>query len=132
MRVENQTNPAFAKFNAADTLASSSTKALLVYSEDDHLCQRKHYDILRAKLDGKENISFMFTTNNKRHNPNYTEDAVKLLAVFSKERAELLRRKKVTGKEKAEFVASFDWDRMTAQDESVWTEIFAHLDDTAE
>ena len=33
-----------------------------------------------------------------------------------------------TPEQKAAFVASYDWDRMTAQDESVWKEIFDCLD----
>jgi len=65
---------------------------------------------------------------NKGHNPNYTAAAVKLLREFGKERAKLLRKKNVTKEEKADFVASFDWSMMTAQDELVWRKIFEHLD----
>ena len=125
--LEKETNPRFAEFNAADSLSTSSVKALLIYSEDDQLCRRVHYDILREKLCDKENIHFMLVKN-KGHNPNYTEDAVKLLAEFGNARAKLLRNNKVTSEEKAEFVASFDWEAITAQDESIWSEIFAHLD----
>ena len=83
------------------------------------------------KLDGKENISFMFTTNNKRHNPNYTEDASKYLMEYVQERSRLVSQKKLTTPEqKAAFLARYDWDRMTAQDERVWQKIFEHLDDT--
>jgi hypothetical protein len=66
--------------------------------------------------------------NGKGHNPNYTAEAVKYLGEFSALRAKLLKNKKATDEEKARFVASFDWHRMTAQDEEVWKEIFAHLD----
>jgi hypothetical protein len=65
---------------------------------------------------------------NKGHNPNYTTDAVKLLAEFGKARAKFAKKKNATKEQKAQFVASFNWDRMTEQDERVWSEIFAHLD----
>ena len=64
----------------------------------------------------------------KGHNPNYTEDAVKLLGEFGKARAALLRKKNVTAEQKAQFVASFDWNAITAQDEAVWQRIFEHMD----
>ena len=36
--------------------------------------------------------------------------------------------KNLTKEEKARFVASYDWERMTAQDDAVWQKIFGHLD----
>ena len=36
--------------------------------------------------------------------------------------------KLTTNEEKKAFVNSFDWDRMTKQDEDVWNVIFEHLD----
>jgi hypothetical protein len=75
----------------------------------------------------KENVSFLFVSG-KGHNPNYTADAVKLLGEFGKARAKFAKKKNATKEEKANFVASFDWEKITAQDEDVWNEIFAHLD----
>ena len=40
----------------------------------------------------------------------------------------LLKNKKAAAQDKKAFVASFDWEAMTAQDEAVWNRIFAHLD----
>ena len=65
---------------------------------------------------------------NKGHNPNYTEEAVKYLEEFGSERVKLVRRKNVTAEDKKNFVASYDWKRMTEQDEAVWNTIFNHLD----
>ena len=33
-----------------------------------------------------------------------------------------------TEKQKEKFIASYDWNRMTMQDESVWDKIFAFLE----
>ena len=127
MALERSANPKFVEYNAVKTLSESKTKALLIYSEDDMMCRRNHYDTLKAGLDGKENVKFLFVTN-KGHNPNYTEEAVKYLDEFGTARAKLARNKNASKEEKAKFVASYDWKRMTEQDESVWNVIFEHLD----
>ncbi|MBQ3490128.1 MAG: alpha/beta fold hydrolase [Clostridia bacterium] len=127
LSLEKESNPKFSQYNAVGSLSNSQTKALLIYSEDDQMCRRVHYDILKAGLQGKENIRFLLV-NNKGHNPNYTEEAVKLLGEFGKARAKFTQKKNVSAAEKKAFVASFDWDNMTAQDEAVWNEIFRHLD----
>ena len=127
LALERESNPKFIEFNAVETLKNSKTKALLIYSENDQTCRRKHYDILKSGLEGKENVKFLFVQN-KGHNPNYTEDAVRYLGEFGKARAKLARKKNASKEEKARFVASYDWERMTAQDESVWQKIFDHLD----
>ncbi len=127
LALEKESNPEFFEFNAVKSLSASAVKALLIYSEDDGMCKKVHHDILKEGLAGKENIRLMLV-NNKGHNPNYTEEAVKLLGEFSKARAKLARKKNATKEEKAAFVASYDWGKMTAQDEKIWNEIFDHLD----
>lgn len=127
MALEKSANPKFVEYNAVKTLSESKTKALLIYSENDMMCRRNHYDTLKAGLDGKENVKFLFVTN-KGHNPNYTEEAVKYLDEFGAARAKLARNKNASKEEKAKFVASYDWKKMTEQDEAVWSVIFEHLD----
>ncbi len=127
MALERGANPEFVEYNAVKTLSASKTKALLIYSENDMMCRRNHYDTLKAGLDGKENVKFLFVTD-KGHNPNYTEEAVKYLDEFGAARAKLARNKNASKEEKAKFVASYDWKKMTEQDESVWNVIFEHLD----
>ena len=125
--LEAEVNPRFASFNAVESLSSSSAKALLIYSDNDTLCKRKHYDILSRELAGKDNVDVMLVTG-KGHNPNYTADAVGYLSEFIKMRSKLLKRRGLTDDECAEFVSSFDFDRMTEQDMDVWEKIFEHLD----
>ena len=127
LALEKESNPRFIEFDAVETLKNSDAKALLIYSENDQLCRRTHYDILKTELEGRENIDFLLVKN-KGHNPNYTEDAVRYLGEFGKARTKLARKNNVTKEEKAQFVASFDWERMTVQDDAVWQKIFEHLD----
>ena len=127
MKLERESNPYFVSFNAVESLKKSNTKALLIYSDNDPMVKREHYDILKQGLEGRENTKFILVSG-KGHNPNYTEDALKLLGDFSAKRAKLLKNKKATKEDKELFVASFDWNSMTLQDEAVWKEIFEHLD----
>ena len=86
-----------------------------------------HFNILKAELSDRENTDFLLVSD-KGHNPNYTEDAVKLLGSFGAARSKLVKNKKASKEDKKNFVASFDWKAMTAQDEAVWEKIFEHLE----
>ena len=127
LALERESNPDFFTFNAVESLKNTNTRALLMYSEDDPLCRRVHYDILKEGLKENENVRLMLVSG-KGHNPNYTVEAVKLLGAFGKARTKFLKKKNATAAEKANFVASFNWEAITAQDDAVWNEIFAHLD----
>ncbi len=123
---ESEANPRYSSFDAVESLSKSSVKALLIYSENDPMCKKEHYDILKKGLEGKKNISFLLLKD-KYHNPNYTSDALKHLNEFSDARSKILRNKKSSKEDKAKFISSFDFDRMTAQDEAVWDKIIEHL-----
>ena len=127
LSLERESNPKFFEYNAVESLKNANVKALLIYSEDDHLCRRVHYDILKEGLKENKNIDLLLLSG-KGHNPNYTADAVGLLGKFGKARAKFAKKKNATKEEKENFVASFDWEKITAQDEDVWNQIFAHLD----
>lgn len=127
MKLEREANPNFVSYNAVESLKSSNTKALLIYSSDDPLVKQRHYEILKSELSTHENISFMLLSK-KGHNPNYTENAIKILGEFSVARAELLKRNNLTKEDKKLFIKSFNWTAMTEQDEIVWKAIFEHLD----
>ena len=91
------------------------------------MCRPNHYEILKAGLERKENIDFLYVSG-KGHNPNYTAEAVKYLGEFGKARAKIARNKKATKEDKARFVSTYDWQKMTAQDDAVWKAIFEHLE----
>ena len=83
--------------------------------------------MLKEGLSYKENIQFLLVEN-KGHNPNYTEDAVKYLAEYTAAVNKANKNKELeTEEQKKSFVASFDWDRMTAQDDEVWARILECL-----
>lgn len=120
-------NPDYQKFHAVESLSGTDAQVLLIYSANDKMVSRTvHFDALKAGLSHKENIRFLLEEN-KGHNPNYTEDAVAYLGEFS---AALAKKGKTltTPEQKKAFRDSWDWERMTKQDETVWKEIFKTLD----
>ena len=129
LELEKAANPRFVDYSAIESLAGSETNALLIYSDDDKICKPVHYQALNAALKDAENVKLMLVEG-KGHNPNYTIDAVSYLTGFSKARAKLARNKNATREDKARFAESYDWWRMTEQDEKVWGVIFDHLDNT--
>ena len=126
--LETSSNPRFVKFNAVESLEKSNAKVLLIYSDNDQMVRKSQFDILKEGLVGRPNITFMLE-HNKGHNPSYTEDAVRYLGKYLAAKTKLTKKKKlVTEQQKKEFLAGFDWNRMTAQDERVWNAIFECLD----
>ncbi len=128
-RVEQAANPAFVTYDAAETLKQADMPVLLIYSDDDPVVQASHHrDVLAQALEGRANVRFL-TVSGRGHNPNYTVDAAQYLASYA---ADLAAKRKAGELEKDEqkraFVSSWDWRRMTEQDEEVWSAVFETLD----
>ena len=127
-RIEQTANPAFVTYDAAETLKKATMPVLLIYSADDPVVSPSHHrDVLAQALAGHDNVRFL-TVSGRGHNPNYTADAAQYLATYT---GDLAAKRKAgepeTPEQKRAFVASWDWRRMTAQDEDVWNEIFEVL-----
>ena len=129
LKLEQESNPDFVTYSAAKTLADCAAKVLLIYSSNDKLVIREiHHGILTKALEGKADTRILLEEN-KGHNPNYTADAVAYLAQYTADMTRKLKDRKLsTDAEKKTFRDSWDWDRMTKQDEKVWAEIFRALD----
>ena len=128
MALEQRANPDYVAFDARKSLWNTSAKVLLIYSENDPtVCKNPHYDSLYAALSGRENIRFLLVQN-KGHNPAYTEDAVAYKDAFFKEFSKAAKKKLLeTPEQQREFMARYDWHRMTEQDETVWQQMIDHL-----
>ncbi len=126
---ELEASPIYAKFDAVKTLKKTKSKVLIIHSDDDTTVKPKlSFDLMRKKLKNKPNITFVEVTG-KAHNPNYTEDAVKYKDEFFATYKKALKKNIFkTDDAKKKFKDSFDWYRMTEQDEDVWNIIFEHLD----
>lgn len=125
--IERNAHPEYADCDGVKSLMSTKAKALLVYSDNDKMVKKDiNFDYLKENLADREN-TFFILEQGKDHNPNYTADAVRYLGEYL---AQLNKAKKSlrTPEQKKTFVDSFDWWRMTAQDEAVWQKIFEVLD----
>ena len=119
---EQKANPKYAGVNGVETLKKSDVPALLIYSDNDPVVRRENnYDILEKELCERKNTIFRLE-NGKGHNPNYTQNAVKLLGEFTAASAKAAELN--TEEEKKKFRDSFDWEAMTEQDSTVWKIIF--------
>ncbi len=124
-KLEKAANPSHAEFDGIETLKNTDVKGLLIYSSNDYMINKEvQYDPLYRALKDNSRITLMLE-DNKGHNPNYTHSAVKYLS-------ELNEKTKnagiITDRDKAiQFRDSFDWEKMTAQDQSVWDKIFEFL-----
>ena len=129
LQVERAENGSYADTSAAESLRASRIPALIIHSEDDKtVSSKKHHHPLKEALSDVPTVEFILV-DGKDHNPNYTAEAVKEKDIFF---AALKKKKKAgelsTDEQKAAFVASFDWNKITEQDENLWQKILAHLD----
>ncbi len=125
--METGENPRYVDCDGITALqnAPAGFRALLIYSDNDRLVHKSvHYDPLQAALGGKEGIELVLEPG-KGHNPNYTREAVDCLAILGKGMKKAVKLK--TPEEKETFKNSFDWEKMTAQDEVVWQKVLDFL-----
>lgn len=127
--LEKRSNPDYVDFDAVKTLGNTKAKVLLITSSDDDVVKKAHhFDVLQRELGGKENIRF-FVTEGKGHNPTYTCDAARRKEAFFDSFQKHVRKKKLeTAAQQKAFMDSFDWWRMTEQDEAVWNVILQTLE----
>lgn len=120
MELEAASNPEYVKYDGVTALQNTKAKVLLIYSDNDGIVKKEyHFDVLKRELQNKDNVEFLLISG-KGHNPNYTYDAVELISQMT---CALKKRIPQTSEEKERFKNSFDWDKMTSQDEAVWNKI---------
>lgn len=126
---EKAANPEMIDSDAVSALKNTDAKVLILHSKDDKVVSfEKQFAVMREALAEKENISFV-ELDGKGHNPNYTKDAVEYKDAFFVTYQKMMKKKQLkTEEQKKAFIASYDWDKMTEQDEAVWEMIFKTLD----
>lgn len=129
---ERAKHPDFYDRDARVSLLKTAAHVLVLHSADDPVVQTAyHFKPLRDTLADRPNSRFVLLSN-KAHNPNYTEDAVKYKDAFFAEYQTAMKKKQLlTDAQKTAFKNSYDWNRMTTQDENVWKMIFETLDKPA-
>ena len=125
---ERETNPYYSTFDARQSLRDVSTKVLVIHSKDDPVVSTAlHFDTLKEALEGNERVQFL-KVDGKRHNPNYTKDAVELLGRMTEQMNKGLKSKSFEDPEQAEkFRESWDYYKMTEQDKDIWNAVFEFI-----
>lgn len=126
--LEERTNPDYVNHNAIETLKDTDAQVLIIHSTDDRMVNcKRHFIRMQKALSDKRNIRFILEKG-KNHSPNYTHGAAKYKDEFFRA---LSKKKKAnelqTEEQRREFIRSFDWYKMTEQDERVWQEIYKTL-----
>jgi len=129
LKSETAANPDFIGYNAIESLKNTDAKVLVIHSDDDPTVNfEMNFGAMQKTLNNKENITFMRVTG-KAHNPNYTEAAVKYKDEFFADFRQALKDGSlVFDEDKKKFKNSYDWNKMTAQDETLWKAVLEHLE----
>lgn len=127
-QLEKQSNPTCCDLDGVKAIKNTKAKVLIIQSKDDKLVNAKiHFDYLQTNLKDRPDTKFLLV-NNKNHNPHYTTEAVSYLLTRLQGAKKIYKKGNPSAKEKQDFVKSYDWNRMTEQDLSVWKVIFETLD----
>lgn len=127
--IEEKNNPVFSKTNTVESLKTTETKVLIIHSKDDKTVNgKKHFEVIKKGLSENRNVEFLLL-DGKNHNPNFKPEAVAYKDKFFRDLSKKLKKKELkTEEQKKAFVESYDWWKMTAQDEKVWEKIFNFLE----
>ncbi len=129
IRLEQEANPMYSLVDARRSLTDTKTRILYIASDDDPTVKTEyHFETLRQTLKDKENIEFLLV-HGKKHNPNYSDEAVAELSKMSAAMMSGIKSKSLSTPEDAErFRISWDWNKITEQDEKVWGKIFNFIE----
>lgn len=128
-QIECETNPDYAQSSAIEVLKNTDKPALIIHSDNDGTVSAKmNYFRLKKELSNKNNVDFILV-NDKGHSPNYSKSAADYKRAFFKELNKRKKQKTLeTEEQKADFVQSYDWRKMTEQDIELWNRIFDFLE----
>lgn len=120
--------PQYGKLNNPEYLATTKDKLLWIHSTDDPMVNYQYNagQVLKIK---NPNIR-VITVENKKHNPQYSAEALQAMNSWIGEYNRLVNEKKLTTmEEKKAYFADKPIGRMTAQDPAVFDEILRFIGD---
>ena len=119
----------YADYSAAESLLKTNAKVMIIHSYDDKTVSfKKHFLRLSKAIGGRPNTEF-YAVEGKGHNPNFIESAVKYKDEFYADLTEKTKSGYFSSEEiKAQYKASWDFDKMTEQDDEVWGKIHEFLE----
>ncbi len=129
LRLEHESNPMYSLIDARKSLKNSQTRILYIASDNDPTVKTAyHFDTLKKAPPEGANIEFHLVEG-RLHNPNYSKNAVAELAKMSKAMTDGLKKNAFDTPEAVnEFRNSWDWEKITEQDEELWNKIFDFIE----
>lgn len=129
LRLERESHPMYSLIDARKVLKGTDTRVLYIASDDDPTVKAEyHFNSLKEALKDNPNVEFLLV-HGKKHNPNYSVSAVAELSKMSAAMTEGIKKKSFETPEAVEkFRTSWDWHKITEQDEAVWERIFGFIE----
>ena len=129
LRLESESNPMYSLIDARKSLKNSKSRILYIASDNDPTVKTSyHFDTLKKAPPKGVNIEF-YLVEGKLHNPNYSKNAVAELSKMTKAMTEGMKKKAFETPEAVEaFRNSWDWHKITEQDEKLWDKIFDFIE----
>lgn len=126
--LERKYNPEYVDCSAINALSLSKSPALIVHSADDRTVSSSlNFEKLKKVFKDRLDTHFLLLKD-RNHNPTFTKSAVEYKNAFFKELKKWKKQGSIpTDEECAEFISSYDWIKMTEQDEEVWKVIIDFL-----
>ena len=108
-------------------LNQTSKNILFIHSEDDNVVPYNS-SLKIVESINNPHIKTLRVTN-KKHNPNYTEEAVKYMEMIFREYSFKLKNKEIkTSDEKIRFFSNVSLDKMTEQDPNIIRSVLSFID----
>ena len=127
LKYERKQYPQYFDLNNVDYLKNTNDKILFIQSEDDMVVPYK----ISLKIVEEINNPNIKTIrlNNRNHNPNYTESAVKYLnEVFGKYNELISKRTIKTDEDKINYFKDVSLPKLVEQDKELFKKIFGFID----
>ena len=125
-KFEQKLDPVYGAVDNRSYLSKTTDRLLWIHSTDDPMVNYMH-NAAQVKALNNPNVR-VITAERKKHNPQYTEEAVETMNRWIGDYERLVREKKlVTTQQKKEYFADKPVLSMTAQDPAVFEEIIRFI-----
>lgn len=127
-RYEKKINPRYGNIDNFKYIAETTDKLLWIHSTDDPMVNYK-FNAGKVEKAGNPNVR-LITVNNKRHNPQYSADALRTMNAWIGGYNKLISEKQLnTLEERRAYFADKPIARMTEQDPEIFDKIISFIED---
>ncbi len=126
LKYEQKTLPEYSSVDNVNYLKNTKDKIIFIHSKDDPIVK---YIPEVFQKEGIDNPSLkILSVNHRKHNPNYTDDAVNYLNDVFNKYNELINKKIIkTDEDRINYFKDVSLARLTAQDEKIFDEIIKFI-----